>query len=119
MWIYQQSTGRLVHDGELIAVGYSGAGAGLNNPDMQHVRNVGPIPAGEWVIGREFVHAVKGPVCMRLSPVGHDALGRNGFMIHGDNKNGNKSASLGCIILSKPIRTLISKSKDAALLVTP
>jgi hypothetical protein len=43
-WTYKQSTGELDHNGAAIGAGYSGHGAGLNNPAMQNVHDVGPIP---------------------------------------------------------------------------
>ncbi|MPW09303.1 hypothetical protein GCT19_27215 [Paraburkholderia sp. CNPSo 3155] len=45
-WTHSQSSGTLSRDGSLVARGYSGHGAGKNNPVMQAVRSVGPIPEG-------------------------------------------------------------------------
>lgn len=115
MFRYRQSTGEFLEDGALLATGYSGTGAGRNNPDMQAVRNVGPIPRGEYSIGPAYKHPAKGPLCMRLTPVGHDALKRSGFLIHGDNKKND--ASQGCIILGPDARTRISKAADRRLTV--
>ncbi len=46
VWKYSQSTGELLDpDGEQVGKKvYSVAGKGKNNPDMQDVPNVGPIP---------------------------------------------------------------------------
>ena len=57
---YNVRTGKLVvrRSLETIAVvglGYAGATAGLNNPEMEHVRNVGPIPQGTYFL-RETRH---------------------------------------------------------------
>lgn len=117
MWYYKQSTGDLLHNNTKVAVGYSGQGAGLNNPDLENVRDYGPIPRGLYTIGKAFKHPSKGPVCMRLSPVNHNSLGRDGFLIHGDNALGNNTASEGCIILWRPIREQIAKSNDIELTV--
>lgn len=117
MWIYQQTTGELLHDGQYLTTGYSGHGEGLNSPAHETVPNVGPIPAGKWKIGREFRHPAKGPVCMRLTPVGHNAHGRSGFLIHGDNQAVNHTASEGCIILARVTRARIAGSGDDDLLV--
>lgn len=54
---------------------------------------------------------------MNLTPAGHNALGRSGFMIHGNNIQNN--ASQGCIILGLTIRQQIASSKDHILVVTP
>lgn len=117
MWYYKQSTGDLLHDSTKVAVGYAGQGAGLNNPDMENVRDYGPVPKGLYDIGKAFKHPSKGPVCMRLVPSGHNSLGRDGFMIHGDNSLANNTASQGCIILWRPIREQIANSGDNQLTV--
>lgn len=100
-WTYSQSTGELRHDGAWVGTGYSGAGllasSGRNNPAMQHMPNQGPLPAGQYRIGAAYSHPQKGPTSMNLTPAGHNALGRSGFMIHGNNVQ--NIASQGCIIL--------------------
>ena len=110
-WVYEQKTGKLSIKGEVVGEGYSGNGEGLNNPKFQDKRDVGPIPRGNWKIGEVFKHETKGPITMKLTPDGHDARGRDNFLIHGDNKKGDKSASEGCIILPKELRTKIAESK--------
>jgi len=95
-WTYSQSTGKINHNGTFIGRGYSGKGAGKNNPSMQHVR-------------------AEGPVTMKLTPIGHNALGRTLFRIHGDNQRMNFTASEGCIILSRSIREKIANSDDTRL----
>ncbi len=49
-WTYAQTTGELQRDDKLVATGYSGNGPGKNNPAMEDVPNVGPIPSGDWTI---------------------------------------------------------------------
>ena len=80
---------------------------------MEHVRAVGPIPRGKWRIGRPYKHATLGPICFNLEPVGHDALSRTLFRIHGDNKTND--ASLGCIILGWSIRRKIELDGETEL----
>lgn len=120
-WSYSQSAGQLRLNGVLIGTGYSGAGlnisTGRNNPAMQNVPNQGPIPTGQYQIGAAYNHPQKGPTSMNLSPVGHNALGRSGFMIHGNNIQNN--ASQGCIILGPAIRQQIAASSDSVLVVQP
>jgi len=120
MWTYQQSTGKLSHDGVLVGIGYSGRENGLNNPAAQSQKALGPIPQGEWTIGAFFDDpGGKGPVVCHLMPrEGTDDLGRDGFMIHGDNGHANHSASHGCIILARPYRIAIRDSADKTLIVT-
>lgn len=118
-WYYDQLSGKIFHNDVFVGVGYSGAGqtaaGGRNNPDLQNVRNTGPIPTGEYAIGPAQRHPSKGPVCMRLTPVGHDAQGRSGFLIHGNNAQND--ASQGCIIADPIIRNRIASSGDKRLIV--
>jgi hypothetical protein len=99
-----------MQDGHFVATGYSGAGTGRNNPAEQAVPNIGPIPQGRYRIGPPFDAVKQGECTMRLTPVGHDALGRTGFLIHGDNLT--HDASTGCVILPPEIRDRIAASQD-------
>ena len=119
-WTYQQSSGKLFRDGTLVGIGYSGRDSGLNNPSAESQVSVGPIPVGEWIIGAFFDDpGGKGPIVCHLTPCeGTNALGRSGFMIHGDNGAANHSASHGCIILARPYRIAIRDSGDMMLIVT-
>jgi len=114
-WQYQQSTGQLSQNGLLIARGYSGFGKHKNVPESQGRRSLGPIPQGKYSIGPLRTSKNTGPFVMDLTPVGHDALGRTAFQIHGDNATG--TASHGCIILDRPTRLRIGRSGDRELIV--
>jgi len=119
-WSYSQSSGKMTLNGKLVGTGYSGKGEGMNNPAMQDKARVGPLPQGTYTIGPAFKHPEKGPIVMRLRPQrGTQMFGRSGFLIHGDNKAMNHSASNGCIILGPDIRKQISASDDRNLIVTP
>jgi hypothetical protein len=120
MMTYSQSTGELRDaGGELLGIGYSGNGGGMNNPDMQAVKDVGPIPRGLWLIEDPFDDpGGKGPLVFRLEPTPTtDVCGRSGFLIHGDNAALDHSASEGCIVLARVIRDRISQSPDRDLTV--
>jgi hypothetical protein len=118
-WFYSQSSGALSHDGAFVGTGYSGKGAGLDNPDLQDVPDEGPIPEGTYTIGPASTHPGKGPVVMALEPdPSNQMFGRSGFLIHGDNVEMNHTASDGCIILSHDIREQIDDSEDRVLIVT-
>lgn len=120
-WIFQQSTGDFglgqvqdVNNEYFVAVayvlerGYSGRGVHLNRPDAQQLVGQGPIPRGTWIIQKARYHDRLGPVSIPLAPLdGRDTFGRSGFYIHGDNRRGDKSASSGCIILSRAMRDMI------------
>lgn len=109
-FLYSQSTGLLEYDEEQIARGYSGHGAGLNNPAMQNVRMVGPVPQGKYTIcPANDAHPHLGPVAMELTPWNGNAMFlRSGFFIHGDNAEMNHTASDGCIILPRDVRERIA-----------
>ena len=119
-WNYSQSTGQLSHDGEMIATGYAGIGAGLNNPNAQGTPFVGPIPQGTYDIGPprdDGGHM--GPFVLPLTPWAvNNMFDRAGFFIHGDTPARNNSASNGCIILDRQWRTMIAQSNDPLLTVT-
>jgi hypothetical protein len=119
MYKYSQSTGTLTQDGKFIATGYSGFQDGKNNPALQNVPNVGPIPQGLYRIGSARDTATHGPVVMPLTPEeGTETFGRSGFLIHGDSLLHPGGASHGCIILRRDIRETIAASGDTQLTVT-
>ena len=121
MWTYHSDTGILESDGLFMGRGYSGhapngrgvAPDGINNPALESDHDVGPIPRGYYVIGNFFDDPEKGPVVAHLNPyLETNTFGRSGFMLHGDNPNGNETASLGCIIMGHSIRAAVAASGD-------
>lgn len=118
MWKYEQRSGALWRPtGGLLVKAYSGHGPGLNNPELEAVPDVGPIPKGLWEIGLAFTHDRAGPVTMRLQMQSGALHGRSGFLIHGDNAKGDRSASNGCIVAPRWARLEISASPVKSLLV--
>lgn len=121
-WTYAQRSGQLREDGALVAVGYSGFGEGKNNPALQAVHDVGPIPRGDYhITGPECVDAPgpHGPYVLRLTPAsGTNTHGRSGFLIHGDSAEHPSAASHGCIVLPRAVREWIVESGAAYLTVT-
>jgi hypothetical protein len=119
-WTYSQSTGELKHDGVHVATGYSGIGAGRNNPAMQSAANLGPIPQGTYTIGAPRASLARGRWTMPLSPnQGTNTFGRSSLLIHADSIHHPGQASTGCIILPPPIRHDIASSPDRTLQVSP
>lgn len=117
-WTYRQLTGTLYRDAELIGTGYSGAKQGKNNPALQNLRNIGPVPQGTYTIGPSHNHVSKGTFTMRLIPSGSNQMfGRSGFLIHGDSISSPGTASEGCIILKRDLRQLLALSPDRQLIV--
>ena len=117
MIYYTQKTGEISEGPTILGQGYSGNGPGLNNPDMEGTPDVGPIPRGLWQIAAwHDTYEDKGPCVAQLAPVApFDALGRAGFLIHGDNAAMDQSASHGCIIASREIREALRASGDTQL----
>jgi hypothetical protein len=116
-WTYSQKTGELQQDGNHVAAGYSGADVGKNNPEMENVHNVGPIPRGDWtIVGPPLDTIAHGPYVLRLDPEpGTETFGRDGFLIHGDSAKNPGAASEGCIILPRPARERVWNSGDRDL----
>ena len=123
MYSYSQSTGGLTDaSGSLVTVGYSGHGDGLNNPAMQNVPDVGPLPQGLYSLGAPVDHPKLVTFAIPLIPHSGDELfGRRGFYMHGDEVGhvGEHLASHGCIVADRGARESIWASGDHALKVTP
>lgn len=119
MWLYEQKTGRMVKKGSgVIAAGYSGAGAGRNNPNEENIQSVGPIPEGFYDMQEPFDSPIHGPYVIRLMPdVENQMFGRSGFLIHGDSIERPGQASEGCIILPRFAREIMWQGGDHRLRV--
>jgi len=117
MWTYAQKTGVLQRNGQLVGTGYSGFDNGKNNPDMQAVPDVGPIPRGDWtIVGPPFNTAEHGPFVLRLDPSpATNTFGRDGFLMHGDSIQAPGTASKGCIIMPRTVREAVWNSGDKEL----
>jgi hypothetical protein len=110
MLTYHQSSGQMFGSDPTAApaVGYSGAGAYRNNPNMQAVAERGPIPRGTYDVGPPHDTQGHGPYVMTLTPhPDNEMFGRAGFLIHGDSIEHPGQASKGCIILSRSDRIMV------------
>lgn len=116
-WTYAQRTGDLQQDGKQVSAGYSGANEGKNNPAMEDVPDVGPIPRGDWTIsGPPADSKDHGPYVLRLTPAAStETYGRSGFLMHGDSKEHPGGASHGCIVLPRTAREEVWTSGDRDL----
>jgi|ERR1700728_347366 len=116
-WTFTQTSGELQQDGEQVATGYSGAGVGKNNPAMEAVHNVGPIPHGDWtIVGPPVNTRDHGPYVLALRPTsGTETFGRSGFLMHGDSIESPGCASHGCVIMPRAIRERVWTSGDRDL----
>lgn len=118
MWLYKQNTGELFHDGQFIARGWAGQKQGYNNPAMQDVADIGPLPCGYYEIGPAYDHPKLGEVTMDLKPSPNNAMfGRADFRIHGAAYVNPSLSSEGCIIQMRIIRERIDASPDRLLQV--
>jgi hypothetical protein len=118
-WSYIQSTGTLAHDGQVVAIGYSGHDNGKNNPDMQQIPIVGPIPQRHYSIGQPRDSEKVGPFAfpLELAPE-TNTFGRSAFMIHGDSIVHPGTAPEGWIIMLRDARNMIAASGYIELIVT-
>lgn len=119
MWTWDQSAGVLYREGEVVSRGFSGAGRGKNNPSLQDVKGVGPIPRGRWRMMGVYNSKNVGPFTITLWRVGDtkfddfdSTTGRSAFRIHGDSIRAPGTASRGCIILPRNIREMMWRSGD-------
>ncbi len=109
-------------DATLAWTGYAGGNKGanpeaVNNPEMENIPRVGPLPRGFYTINEPYAHPVLGPCTMNLTadPT-NEMFGRDKFRIHGDNSKANRSASEGCIVKSpRADRQMIWDSGDHRL----
>ncbi|MBV7534320.1 DUF2778 domain-containing protein [Duganella sp. sic0402] len=120
-WVYSQSSGNFmkVENGitTMVSTGYSGDKTFHNIPEAQSYKNQGPIPQGEYTLTQVDNH--KGPNTISLSPSdGNTMFDRDNFLIHGDNRAGNYTASEGCIILDPTARKAIIAAGIDTLYVT-
>lgn len=118
MYYYQQTGELKLASGQLLYMCYSGHGEGKNNPDMQHIKRVGPIPKGKYIIGPVYDSSRTGPYTIKLTPYDdNEMFGRSAFRIHGDSIKQPGTASTGCIIAPRHIRESIILSGDKELTV--
>lgn len=98
MHTYQSKSGLLTLNNGAILPCYSGNGDGRNNPFMEAVPNVGPIPHGDWLIGPPYDSVKTGPFTLPLYRAAAEPVpgSRSAFRIHGNNRTND--ASHGCII---------------------
>lgn len=120
MWMYSQSAGRIWREGDpaVYPLCYSGKNGGKNNPALQSMHNVGPIPQGVYGIGPPQDTKTHGPYVLPLIPKkGNVMWGRSGFLMHSDSVSHPGQASEGCIVCARSTRVEIWESGDHQLTV--
>lgn len=118
-WKYEQATGKLFDkDNTDIATGYAGRALGKNNPAMQDVKGIGPLPCGMYTIYAPHDSTTVGKYAMRLLPdPQNEMFGRSSFYMHGDAIHDPGNASHGCIVMDRTVRELVWDSGDHRLQV--
>lgn len=114
MYVFQQSTGNIYHQGQFRAQGYAGNGEGKNNPAMQNVPKVGPPPRGIYSQGDVVQHHPRvGEFAIPLIPDPANQMeGRSEFFCHGDSFQHPGEASDGCIVAPRWLREEIAASQE-------
>lgn len=86
MWLYESSTGlMLTPKGSTFGYGFAGHSEGLNSPEHQSSKGVGPLPEGDYtMVGWMDKHPTLGLGVIILAAVNLGTqFGRAGFRIHG------------------------------------
>jgi hypothetical protein len=84
---------------------------GRNNPAMQAVRFIGPLPVGWYTISEPFHHPKLGQLTFQLTPdPENDMLGRGEFFMHGAGGDDPANSSEGCIIQAHDVRQAVADS---------
>lgn len=121
-FIYHQKTGVLLDDqGHQLALGWAGNHEGKNNPDMQQVRCVGPLPQGTYKVEPWISqHPHLGPDVAPLTQVAGETYGRGDFFIHGPSVASDRygEESKGCIVIPRPMRQAVEAAAPDFILVT-
>lgn len=117
MWTYNQVNGVLAHDGQQVAIGYSGHPPHVNDAGAEDIKGVGPIPRGYWTFGEAVQHPALGWAIPLVANIGTETFGRSGFWCHGDEieQPGQGLASDGCMIMNLTTRVLINSDLDKEL----
>jgi|ERR1017187_5528529 hypothetical protein len=123
MWTFAIAAGLFYDPSGDVSKAYSGGNCGknpegVNNPDDEGLKNIGPLPEGMYTFGAPVEHSQLGPFAIPLIPdSSNDMYGRGDFYCHGDLAGRYEAASEGCVILPRTVREAIAASPDRQLLV--
>lgn len=123
-WVFESSTGKMFRpDGSFAACGYAGGNLGknpegINNPKMQNIADIGPLPEGFYTYGELIEeHPRLGLYVFELIPDAENEMyGRGGFYSHGDTEIPRR-ASEGCIVMPHATRVEMHESSCQRLRV--
>ena len=123
MWIFDVIAGNFVGHGTAKSGVYAGNGPGFNNPAMENVANVGPLPRARYTMKRIYDDPETGKNTIELIPDPESIAkfpNRNmySFRIHGINPARPLGSSKGCICVSPgSFRVYVFNSGDHELFV--
>lgn len=118
--IYHQQSGKLYDEGTLVGIGWAGHLDGKNNPDMQDIKGIGPLPQGLYTVNDPVDNTHLGPLAFPLTPHPENFMfGRNSFFIHGASSSHPALSSDGCIIQGPVTRAYIKKKIGGSPLDSP
>jgi len=84
---------------------------GQNNPAMQAVRCIGPLPVGWYSMSEPFHHPKLGQITFQLTPdPENEMFGRDDFFMHGAGGDDPENSSEGCIIQAHDVRQAVADS---------
>lgn len=102
-----------------VGIGWAGNHEGKNNPAMQTVPSVGPLPQGRYTLQPwEAYHGHLGPLVSFLQPDSANTMfGRGDFFIHGPAMSPASygQESKGCIVMAHEVRQKLSDLGVTAL----
>jgi len=125
---YSQTSGQMTQDdGTLVATGFSGNNSrpgvnptgiqGYNNPEMQSVHKIGPLPQGTYSVGKWGYHPELGNDSAPLTQTSGETYGRDGFYIHGPGEDVANSSE-GCIVIPHTERLAVEALNPDQITVT-
>ena len=127
---FSQSTGVITQDNGVVVTTLAFAGnnyrpdhnpagiMGRNNPAMQDVPFIGPLPQGLYRVGEWGMHHPVGDNSAPLTQIGGESFGRSAFFIHGPGGADPSNSSEGCIVIPHDDRLRLIALNPSTITVT-
>ena len=91
---------------------------GMNNPDMCHLHNIGPLPLGKWKFGTWGTYGDLGQHACPLTQVEGETYGRSAIFCHGPGGADPVNSSKGCLCMPHDARIALEAYDPEFLYVT-
>ena len=91
---------------------------GRNNPRLQAVHCIGPLPTGVYRCGSWGVYPKVGKMACPLTQIAGETYGRDGFFIHGPGEGDPANSSEGCIVVPHDDRLKVMGANPTTVTVT-